>query len=147
MVAWILWFIKIATVARMKNRFLFSNFISVFLNKPIHQFTISHSKTYDLNLLTFIHKNEEKYGYILEFIERLLKLLPMPGQVSYSSWTTTLDRARSGVFNGVLAPARSEATDFIFPAEALGGGASVFSGGPTVRRFTPAPTVSLHKRT
>jgi hypothetical protein len=131
----------------MKNRFSLSNYISSFFNKPIYQKIISDIKINTVNLFEFIHINAGRYGYILEFIGRLLELFPMAGQVSYSAWTTILDRTRSGVFSGVLAPARSEAPYFIFPAEALGGGACVFSGGPTVRRFTPVPTVSLHKRT
>lgn len=86
-----------------------------------------------INLFTFIHGNGGGYGCILEFFEQLLELLPMPGQVSYSTWTTTLDRTRSGVFSGVLAPARSEAPDFIFPAKALGGAALLFF--PEDRQF------------
>jgi hypothetical protein len=111
----------------------FSNNISIFLNKLFYQQNTSHIKINTVNLSAFIHENAGRYGYILEFIEQLLELFPMAGQVSYSAWTTILDRTRSGVFSGVLAPARSEAPDFIFPAEALGGAALLFF--PEDRQF------------
>ncbi|WP_397600630.1 substrate-binding periplasmic protein [Silvanigrella sp.] len=64
--------------------------------------------------------SDEKPGFSVELVENAFKRQDINVQFQKYSWTIAVSEVREGKVNGILAPAKLEAPDFIFPKEPVG---------------------------
>lgn len=68
----------------------------------------------------FLCQNAPEQGYVADIIKRVLERGGQNVSLTYASWARVVESTRQGDFAAALAPAKTEAPDFIFPEEPIG---------------------------